>query len=130
MKLIFLLLISGACFGQTETITTYDVTQPNIIYSLKHDVDNKDSLGLDTIAVVLLVSDTSSKEYKDADKYQLSMTGVKYIKGYNVRQKYCCVQGETNGLAIYRPEPYYEHIMYLGANKKPLPKSYIVWQSK
>lgn len=74
-----------------------------------------EKLGKDTIVVSLLVTDTSGI--------------VKSITGYDVRQEYCCINGNMSTYAVYQPVPYYEHLEYLDDKKQPLSKNIIVWQS-
>ncbi len=72
---------------------------------------------LDTIKVLLLVSDTS-----------IIRSTAWHEWGYQVRYKYCCVNGNTSNLAYYQPVPYYEHYLYLNDKKSAFKPGIVVWQ--
>lgn len=73
---------------------------------------------LDTIKVLLLVSDTSIIH---------STAWCEW--GYQVRYKYCCINGNTSNLAYYQPVPYYEHFMYLNNRKAAFKPGVVVWHT-
>jgi hypothetical protein len=74
-------------------------------------------LSLDTIQVVLLVSDTSIDKGK-----------AWHQKGYQVREKYCCTNGNETEYAYYMPVPYYKHYLFLDEKRNVLDKRLCVWQ--
>lgn len=73
---------------------------------------------LDTISVLLLVSDTS-----------IIRSTAWHEWGYQVRHKYCCINGNTSNLSYYQPVPYYEHFMYLNNKKVAFKPGIVVWQT-
>ena len=79
----------------------------------------KDKLPVfDTIKVLLLISDTVSNNRNSWHE-----------SGYEVRYKYCCINGNTSDFSYYQPIPYYEHYTYLDSKKVPFKKSIVVWVS-
>lgn len=97
--------------------------------------------GLDTVQVIMQVSDTSRRYhinyYADnndsvlrKDTVYLSYGhSISWVIGYSVREKYCCINGNMSNFASYQPVPYYTHLYYLGEDKKPLSKNMYVWIS-
>jgi hypothetical protein len=79
--------------------------------------EREEFLSLDTIQVVLLVSDTSIDKGK-----------AWHQKGYQVRKKYCCTNGNDTEYAYYKPVPYYVHYLFLDERKNVLDKRLCVWQ--
>lgn len=79
---------------------------------------NIEQLEKDTIPVIMLMSDTSK------------LISVNYIRGYEVREKKCCVDGNTSMYTVYQPVPYYIHLNYLDKYKCPIPDSWIIWGTK
>ena len=96
---------------------------------------------LDTIRVLLLVCDTSygmqptgllaivNDTLKADSAYRQPKLNVWYEWGYDVRYKYCCVNGNTSNLAYYQAVPYYEHYLYLNDKKVAFKPSIVVWQT-
>lgn len=105
---------------------------------------------LDTIKVVMLVSDTShyysiyytAHPCKDrTNLYTLCVEAVKedkgncgygqcfWMYGFEVRQKNCCVNGNNTNLSFYQQVPYYTHLYYLDDKKNKLKSGMIVWMS-
>ncbi len=80
----------------------------------------------DTIKVVMLVSDTA----KYFTGGSLIIDKVTWITGYEVRNKYCCANGNTSELAYYSPVPYYTHNHYLDDKKQKLKSNIVVWMSR
>lgn len=101
-------------------------------------------LGYDTIPVVMLVCDTGLKKssgafsvsyYNNGDietiyKVEDRIGFIWWQFGYSVREKYCCINGNTSNLAYYKAVPYFEHLYYLDDKKQPLSKNIIVWMAK
>lgn len=79
---------------------------------------------MDTIEVVLLISDTTTNFY--TTKY-INVAPV-VITGYSVKKKQCCIDSYSGNLSLYKLESYYTHLEYLDSKKMPLSKSIIVWQ--
>lgn len=113
---------------------------------------------LDTVKVVLMVSDTahvydqyyqfqscedvgckdtttkhknfvSHFEQVKEDKGNYGSGQNYWVYGYEVRRKQCCINGNTSNLAYYQPIPYYTHLLYLDDKRQPLKSTVIVWQS-
>lgn len=78
---------------------------------------------LDTIKVILLISDTLRWHYDANYEHEIRIGQVFYTFGYLVREKHN-VPGCGNCLSYWR------HFSYLDRNKNPLPKNIIVWGSK
>ena len=73
----------------------------------------------DTIKVLMLVSDTSFKN------------GIAWHEwGYEVRDKYCCINGNTGSLAYFQAVPYYTHNHYLNDKKRRFKNTIVVWMSR
>ncbi len=94
---------------------------------------------LDTIPVLLLVGDTAryvrsyfsnSGLWMKPDTTYYSNHEVGWWKGYNVRQKFCCINGNTGMTLVYQPIPYYEHRYYLDEKKKRLSPNIVVFQAQ
>lgn len=95
----------------------------------------------DTIRVVMLVCDTTSSSWVDSGivKGKLVQIGEKHTRhrdpsavwayGYSVREFAGYYNGNTTQNAIYLATPVYQHIEYLGDDKKPLINK-IVWMAK
>lgn len=102
---------------------------------------------LDTTMVLLLVSDTSQRVVTTNDyhtivkrcdscfpDYKKDTTFITdhntyWVNGFEVRYKYCCVNGNTSNLAYYQPAPYYEHHLYLNDKKTAFKPGIVVWQT-
>ena len=95
----------------------------------------------DTIRVVMLMCDTTSTSWVDSGVVngKLVQIGEKHKRyldrsaywsyGYSVREFAGYYNGNTTQNAIYLATPFYQHIEYLGENKKPL-QFKIVWMAK
>lgn len=102
----------------------------------------------DTVKTLLLVFDTSThfvkvfKHVSDTSDFWITGTDTIIDKriakstdfywqyGYEVREVFCCTNGNHTNLSYYQAVPYYQHIEYLDADRKPLNRNIIVWQSK
>lgn len=83
--------------------------------------------GKDTIKVVMLVCDTS-----DYSGNKINALGqVFWVYGYSVGEKHNEAEGVTDpGFYMGRVwKDYRVHLQYLDDKKRPLLKSYLVWQS-
>lgn len=124
--IILLCCIGVTGFGQEYIKTNYDSTEKLIIgkdgygYVIKSiPVDN-----YDTISVLMLVSDTAAINYGSFASSKMTYRMNRYevggwcfwMKGYKVIRE-----------IIYYDEP--ELVGYLDAEKKPLNKNIVVWQS-
>ncbi len=78
-------------------------------------------------------------DFSNTTFVRMDTTGVKvadydwsvtYMIGWEVREKHCCINGNTSNLAYYQAVPYYIHKEYLDENKKPLKSSIVVWMAK
>jgi len=95
----------------------------------------------DTIWVVMLVCDTTSSSWVDSGivNGKLVQIGEKHKSyrdrsaywtyGYSVREFSGYYNSNTTLAAIYLATPFYQHIEYLGEDKKPL-QFKIVWMAK
>jgi hypothetical protein len=127
-------------------------------YGLTGRINTDTTTSIDTVRVVLLTSDTvhyyneymQSQSCEDVgckDTTQIHFNSVSHFKkvkedkgnygsgqaywtyGYSVRRKECCVNGYSGEFAIYKPVPYYTHLLYLDDKKQLLKSTVIVWQS-
>jgi hypothetical protein len=150
ITLIACIVCSLNCWGQVYTVKTFfdeSFTHRSWVGGSPFGGDYQKEQGLDTISVVLLVSDTATKVFTTTNYHKMvrkcdscmfsyaddTTSYVNYsplvIHAYSVREKYCCVNGNKGNLAYYQPVPYYEHLYYLDDKKQPLKPSIIVWQS-
>lgn len=127
-------LIAANVYGQYPIYTTLPghgtLSKQNDSIKLKYD----------TIRVVMLVCDTTSISWSDSVIVKGKLVSVgeprkiyelkfaKWAYGYSVREFKGNREGITNNGWLYK-QPYYEHVLYLGEDKKPL-FNVIVWISK
>ncbi len=141
----------------TESIKAGDSLKYGSVLHLRNTFlgEDRESQGYDTISVMLVISDTGTvripyQTFKripvpdspnivriDADSVQYDTLDYKpenidmeVVLGFQVREKFCCINGNNSQLAYYQPVPYYTHHQYLDAEKKPLSPSIIVWMAK
>ena len=135
MKYILLLVMLFTIKANSQTLTN-----PNGTLFLSDKIPFDEEPVYDTVKVIMLVCDTvlnrpmgSSLNFKnnyEGQFFYYRQPPVYWQFGYSVREKHCCVNGNTSNYSIYQPVPYYTHIEYLDDKKKPLSKNIVVWQSK
>lgn len=116
--------------------------EPSVGTGLRQDGFKVSKPERDTIRVVMLVCDTTSLSWTDSaivngkpvpvgeprKIYELKF--AKWAYGYSVREyKGNRIIEINNGWGGQYEEPYYEHVLYLGEDKKPLFNK-IVWMAK
>lgn len=86
----------------------------------------------DTVSVILLITDTTvtGLYYSWADNKSHEYYDMSSIKGYSVRELHNTGEGANPIFGEELFDDYWQHIEYLDAQKKPLSKNIIVWQSK
>ena len=128
MKYILLLVMLFSLKASSQTLTN-----PNGTLFLSDKMPFDEEPVYDTVRVVMLVSNISVR-YIDSVGSKEVYRGYSHLVdwqfGYSVREKRCCVDGNTSNYSVYYPVPYYTHKEYLDDKKKPLSKNIVVWQSK
>jgi len=152
-----IILFSVSCFGQKLRIG-HPVDPQQMLYGNSYFEDKVthgsgwfyEREGLDTIPIVLLISDTAIIAFTITNYHRLERScdtcfihygedttrSVNYspfvIKAYSVRTKDCCVTyfNGHNWDNDSKPEFIYTHLYYLDDKKQPLSPSIVVWISK
>lgn len=120
------------------TITTPDTTEFGMGYITPYTPK------LDTIPVIMLVSDTTRNTYheKRYEGYEGGRAHYSYKtvteqnndcfwqNSYSVRSVEHITMSTDNWGTIDRNHPIYSHIKYLDANKKPMKAGVVIWMSK
>lgn len=102
-----------------------------IISNASFAQDGSVSSEIDTIKVVLLVSDTSKNKLFTIKGYEVRnvtyrMVDVSVNPNYEISPGSVTVMG---WIPIYEKKAFYSYLMYLDADKKKLSNNIIVWQS-
>lgn len=88
----------------------------------------------DTVRVLMLVCDTlhynNYTPTLNKGNYFDKSGGITWVIGFQVRETFCCVNGNTSQYSVYQAVPYYQYHDYLDSNRKPLQKTIIVWLSQ
>jgi hypothetical protein len=144
------LFVSEISFGQIKLDSIFRFKQDTISFKVDTSVSgvSTDSLMVDhlfnwqkqpqktdTVPIIMLVCDTSRKEYETIPQRGIIKSyfdvnnSVHWSFGYEVRSgAYGCCDPLDNMVAKYYW--FYTHLEYLDENKKPLSPSIIVWLSK
>ncbi len=135
---ITILLISFSGSGQVNDSMSSTKQYLNIpVYLFSSNVYDSARPVYDTVPVLMLVSDTSQFERdrqilrEDAEEMRLLQdTNQIYVRCINLKKFMytSSVASHVKGYEVIRCS--YYHVKYLSCDKKPLPISVVVWDSK